>query len=69
MYSGGMRQSCALAISARLEVGSSVMIHKFKIRGDHTHAVPTAKELLVRKYQLSNLDVAVQCAGIKLWVS
>ena len=69
VYSGGLRESFLWAVSARLEVGLSVIIHKFKIRGDHTRAVPTAKDLLVRKYHLPNLDAAVQCAGIKLWVS
>ena len=69
MYSGGLRGTFAWAVCARLEVGLSVMIHKFKIRGDHTRALPTTKDLLARKYDLPNLDAAAQCAGIKLWVS
>ena len=41
VYSGGLRESFAWAVSARLEVALSVMIHKFKILGDHTRAVPS----------------------------
>ena len=48
VYSGGLQESFAWTVSARLEVGLSVMIHKFKTRGDHIRAVPTAKDLLVR---------------------
>ena len=69
VYSGGLRESFAWAVFARLEVALSVLIHKFKIRGDHTRAVPTAKDPLVRKYDLPNLDATVGCAGIKLRVS
>ena len=69
VYSGGLRESFVWAVCARLQVGLAVMIQKLKIRGDHTRAVPTAKDLLIRKYNLPNLDAAVQCAGITLWVS
>ena len=66
VYSGDLRESFAWAIRARSEVGLSVMNHNFKICGDYTRAVPAAKDLLVRKYRLPNLDAADQCEGIKL---
>ena len=56
VYSGGLRKSFVWAVSARLQVGLSLTIHSFKIRGDHTRAVPTAKDLLIRKYDLPNLE-------------
>ena len=68
VYSGGLRESFVWAVSAKLKVALSAMIVKFKSRGNHTRAIPTARDLLFRKYTLSDLHSAVGCEGKKMWV-